>query len=304
MDFNIRDNTCRLKERVPPAEPSKIIASGVKENSYGNGGVPPYPPQDPYNPGGNTRIRISRDTTRKGGDYSNFRAASVEECSRACVRDTRCRAFDYGKHSGICWMKNSIPRATRDINTVSGIKEWNNSGNDNLNPPGGYPPHTRPEIIEGMEVSRGMTRHGGDYAHFKARNTRECARLCRTDSVCRAFDFNKGNKTCWLKNSVPRSRPDRNTNSGVKRSGSQDGYPPPFSNTDQGFNISYNTSRNGGDYKHYIAGSLEECSRSCRHEYNCRAFNYVVSSRECWLKETVPPARSNKNVISGVKNRY
>jgi hypothetical protein len=303
MDFNIQDNTCRLKDRVSPAEHSTIYASGIKENSYS--GYPPYPPQDSYSPGGSGRMRISRDTSRRGGDYKNYVVASVEECANACKRDYRCRAFDFEKRNGTCWMKSSVPTARRDRNVVSGVKEADNSGNYDPNPPGGYYPPSGSKLVEGMLITKKTTLPGGDYSNFTVRNIRECAKECNRDYRCRSFNFDKRSKRCWLKNSVPRARPDHNVTSGIKQADNSGGYTPPPSSgyyppssAPNDFNISYNTTRNGGDYNRVIAGSLQDCADICRRENRCRAFSYIQNTRQCWLKDSVPPARANRDVGS------
>ena len=55
------------------------------------------------------------------------------------------------------------------------------------------------EQLEGTDVDRGYQRAGSDYANYHAKNARHCARDCMEESRCKAFDFNKYDQTCWLK---------------------------------------------------------------------------------------------------------
>lgn len=68
------------------------------------------------------------------------------------------------------------------------------------------------------------------------------------------------------------------------------------------------TDRPGKDYRNF---SLEDpnpglCAQKCSEENRCEAYTYVppgvqAEKAQCWLKESVPGARSQNGLVSGVK---
>ena len=224
MDFNITNNSCRLKDRVPSPRPSRIIASGVKQGDYNSGGDDPYPPggyypNPPNRPDDVGGMEITRNMKRNGGDYTNFTVGSMKECARACGRDNNCQSFNYGKQRKDCWLKNTIPAGVRNNTVISGIKRGENNDGYFPNPPGGYYPDrpNRPDNVDGMEITRNIKRNGGDYTNFTVRNMKECARACSRDNNCRSFNYGKQKRDCWLKNNIPSGVPNNTVISGIKR---------------------------------------------------------------------------------------
>jgi len=66
-----------------------------------------------------------------------------------------------------------------------------------------------------------------------------------------------------------------------------------------GAEVDYN--RNGGDYKDFVAGSLQDCLSACERESRCKAITFTKSSRQCWMKESVPSRAPDSLYISAVK---
>jgi hypothetical protein len=58
----------------------------------------------------------------------------------------------------------------------------------------------------------------------------------------------------------------------------------------------------GGDYRNFdITGGADACRTAClRDDKTCRAWTYVKATRHCWLKNSVPAARSNDCCTSGI----
>lgn len=243
-------------------------------------------------------MQIEKHVQRYGGDYTNFNTKNARHCARECARDARCQAFDFNKYDKSCWLKDRIPPARQNRDITSGVKEQRHhqgGGND---------------VIAGIPIDRGFDRAGADYAHFGVQNARQCAEECANDLRCRAFDFNKNDRTCWLKDRVPPKRQNREVVSGAKgRSGQGGGgyggghggggYNPPSEIA--GLRIYNNVKRNGGDYNNFIVGSIEECARACARDHRCQSFNFGKQRRDCWLKDFVPGGFPNNTVISGVK---
>lgn len=60
-------------------------------------------------------------------------------------------------------------------------------------------------------------------------------------------------------------------------------------------------NRNGGDYKDFVASGLGECLDACAREAQCRALTFTKSSRQCWMKSSVPLRQPDTQYISAVK---
>jgi hypothetical protein len=63
------------------------------------------------------------------------------------------------------------------------------------------------------------------------------------------------------------------------------------------------TNRQGYDFDAFGKGApnVELCAEMCRVEPDCKAVTYVISLKTCWMKNHVPPATSNPDMISSVK---
>lgn len=97
---------CWLKGPMPDAQPNNCCTSGV---------VPR--PQEP-------------GIDRAGGDYANFenQTSVTSECQHACEKDPQCLAWTSVRPGlqgpkGRCWLKNTIPPATRNTCCWSGVVE-------------------------------------------------------------------------------------------------------------------------------------------------------------------------------------
>jgi hypothetical protein len=60
-------------------------------------------------------------------------------------------------------------------------------------------------------------------------------------------------------------------------------------------------NRDGSDYKDFVAGSITECLETCVQEKQCRAITYNKSSRQCWMKHSVPLRSNDSSYVSAVK---
>ncbi|MGE0847892.1 MAG: MG2 domain-containing protein, partial [Flavobacteriaceae bacterium] len=56
-------------------------------------------------------IVLSRDTDFFGGDYETKKGISLDDCSRACVADSRCAAFTYNEKARWCFLKEKLGEA-------------------------------------------------------------------------------------------------------------------------------------------------------------------------------------------------
>ena len=109
--FNLRTDTCYLKDRVGNYQRNQDTVTGVKSDA-GGGGRP-----------------WSEDLTEeegydyRGGDYDSFDAPSVSSCKSACRRDDRCVAYSYNLRTDTCYLKDRVGSYQRNSDTVTGVKE-------------------------------------------------------------------------------------------------------------------------------------------------------------------------------------
>jgi hypothetical protein len=62
-----------------------------------------------------------------------------------------------------------------------------------------------------------------------------------------------------------------------------------------------NTSFSGEDYDLVRASNAANCVQICRSQSACRSMTFAPSSGACWLKRSVPPARSGAGWVSAAK---
>jgi len=148
-----------------------------------------------------------------------------------------------------------------------------------------------------MQIYQSLQRPGGDYNNFYANNYEQCANACTRDSRCRAFDFDRRQKTCWLKDRVPRPVTNYDVVSGTKRSGGGN----VGNDVVGGIPMERGRSRPGGDYTNFRAENGAQCAMECSKDPRCRAFDFNGNQRVCWLKDRVPAAVNGRNIVSGVK---
>jgi hypothetical protein len=129
-----------------------------------------------------------------------------------------------------------------------------------------------------------------------------CDAMCKEDSSCIAYTFNKQNRNCWLKTSIQsifQINPDiaiSAVKSVVVKNNLQSDSPSLqiFEN----FDISTNDEVRG------IANSNEEsCKVTCLREDSCAALTFNKTNNMCWLKKSVSNIFAiDKNIaISAVK---
>ena len=163
---------------------------------------------------------LELDTNRYGQDYRSVElpAADPKLCQEICNREPQCKAFTYVKPgvqgpSPRCWLKHSVPGPNRDPNCVSGVKATSSS-----------PQPSRDATVYFGPLEFDQDRLGLDYTSFNlpAADPRLCQAACAKDARCKAFTYVKPGyqgsaARCWLKHSVPETRPNPCCVSGVKR---------------------------------------------------------------------------------------
>jgi PAN domain len=70
---------------------------------------------------------LEQGTNRFGGDYTNRDLATAQLCQQACASEAQCKAWTWVK-PGVqgqiakCWLKNSVPAASKNDCCTSGVK--------------------------------------------------------------------------------------------------------------------------------------------------------------------------------------
>ena len=154
---------------------------------------------------GASTVSVEVDTQRAGGDYTNYPTNSPRQCANDCARDRRCLAFDFSRHDRQCWLKSYVPGARFNRDVVSGVKNMNGPANDG-----------NARWVGNMRIEKDTQRAFGDYTNFVVPDPQACARRCSRDSRCLAFEYGRADRRCWLKNTVPAARYNRDVISGVK----------------------------------------------------------------------------------------
>ena len=129
-----------------------------------------------------------------------------------------------------------------------------------------------------------------------------CDAMCKEDSFCIAYTFNKKNRNCWLKTSIQsifQINPDIAI-SAVKSVVVKSNLQTESASLQifQNFDIASNDEVRG------IANSNEElCKATCLREDSCAALTFNQTNNMCWLKKSVSNIFSiDKNIaISAVK---
>lgn len=200
-------------------------------------------------------------TDRPGATYATkSNISTVNACELECIKDTDCRAWSYDPNGKACNLKSKITTWTPSASLTSGI---------------------RPRF----EVD--VDRNGSDLFTFMVPDAPDgklttsaaiCAGACGLDSRCASYTY--ANKTCYLKNGVPKTSTLTNAVSGVKL--------PTEPNTDRG----------GGDYDRFTS-TAAECANRCAKDSRCLAYTFAGDT--CYLKESVPYPTLGKGLTSGIK---
>jgi hypothetical protein len=69
-------------------------------------------------------LTMEENMDRAGSDDTGV-ALSIrdpEVCRMKCANDARCRAYTYRRSTAMCWLKDSVPAAQSDLDTVAGFK--------------------------------------------------------------------------------------------------------------------------------------------------------------------------------------
>jgi hypothetical protein len=275
--YNNLKSVCYLKDRVPEAERDSGVTSGVKRGSSSGSW------------GGSGRFSEERGVAYRGDDFSKFRSRGQEACERECSSDRRCVGYTYNYQTEMCFLKDSLGRAERDSDTVSGVKR-DGGGSGSGSGWGGN-----------LTEEWNLAYRGDDYTDFRSTNLQDCKDACRRDRRCVGYTYNHRSDVCYLKDRIGRAERDDDTISGTK--GGSGGGRPPGSGYDD-LTQEWGVNRPGSDYRDYRTDDADDCRDECRRDRRCRAYAFNTRDRVCYLKDRVPGSERKSDVVSGVKGGY
>jgi len=188
---------CWLKHSVPAAKKNFCCVSGTKGTK----------------PASSNMGKMEWNIDRPGSDFSNFNLpnANPQLCRSKCAGNPKCKAWTYVRPHTTqgpnprCWLKHSVPAASKNSCCVSGRK---------VSKP--KPPTPK------MEWN--IDRPGSDFSNFNL--TKADPQLCRSKCAgnpkCKAWTYVRPHTTqgpnprCWLKHSVPAASKNSCCVSGVR----------------------------------------------------------------------------------------
>jgi len=112
FDFYNSDKSCWLKDKVYQAREYQGVVSGAKLSK-----------QPGKSRAVSGKMELLFDTQRPGGDYTSFRAQSLQQCTNKCLQDPQCAAFDFTTSDYFCYLKNWLPPSRNYTGIVSGVKK-------------------------------------------------------------------------------------------------------------------------------------------------------------------------------------
>jgi hypothetical protein len=277
-------------------------------------------------------VEFASNTDRPGMDLTSVLNNSLDpqECRASCLKNPACKAFSLRKTFHACMLKSGVPAAVgASSDFVSGIVEtgfevgidrpgFDISGSNPLSAasahecqrlctqngvcaaftfvpgtqacflkgriPGAFP---NENVISGVPLRRGnFNRPGQDLPGMPlfGQTADGCEQACALRNDCFAYTHVNANGQCWLKRIGPDPVFD---------------CPSCVSGTVKA--IENNVDRPGSDIGSLTTDNERACAASCGLNAACRAWSWVKSSKNCFLKHATPGIVLNDNVVSGIK---
>jgi hypothetical protein len=154
-------------------------------------------------------------------------------------------------------------------------------------------PQTSARLVAGMQLEYGVERLGSGYRRMPKQHAEDCARACGDLDSCLSFRYVPRDRQCVLFNALVDSQPRPGVVSGVRAGGRQW--------EQDGFALHQDVGLAGRDYRHQNSAGLAQCIELCGADPQCQAFSFDTGNARCALKQTVPPRRYRKGLISGFR---
>jgi len=242
-----------------------------------------------------------------GGDYNSFQSPSLSGCKSACRRDRRCQAYTYLSRKQECYLKDQVGPTGRSVEAITGVKAGYGDGGDRGNRGDrgdrgdrggegrGGDHGDRGDRGGRLTEEWGYDRSGSDYRSFDVRTMGECKRSCAEDRRCQAFTFLTRTATCYLKDRA--GYPQRQNGAVTGAKGGGGGFNPFIS----GLTEEAGYDRKGDDYSRTRARGLDACKIACRRDSRCRAYTFITTSGDCYLKSHINSQEYNPEAVTGYK---
>ena len=141
----------------------------------------------------------------------------------------------------------------------------------------------------------GIDLYGFDLrSNLPADSAENCQRMCASLASCKAYTFNMRVERCFLK---------ENAEFAYKNAAAVSGYRTGLDRniTAMPFTISEGWDWPGSDYRNLKGVKFDNCLKACEYDAACKAFSYVSSKKQCWLKTGIKEAMAARGVVSGIK---
>jgi VHL beta domain/PAN domain len=126
-----------------------------------------------------------------------------------------------------------------------------------------------------------------------------CAAACRADNSCKAFSYDKWDRTCALKGEIGTFRLEPRTASGFPAVAAF----PPMSDEPVRMACSPARLESDSESKSMSGASFSQCQSSCENDKDCVAFTYQSAQKSCLLLQSVSRMVPDTVAVSGVKRQ-
>ena len=140
--------------------------------------------------------------------------------------------------------------------------------------------------------------YGGDFRRIEQVDLQRCAASCSSNKRCKAYSFDKWNRTCFLKDRIGLLLLEPSSVTAV-RAGLQVEramHPPQFAKQ-------ANRAFSGKVLPAMGAATGESCEKLCAEDVDCVAFSYGKAARQCQLYSSAEEYVIQRGFESGVKRQ-
>jgi hypothetical protein len=145
-----------------------------------------------------------------------------------------------------------------------------------------------------LTMENDVDRVGSDYQKLPGlKDALSCRARCAGDARCKAFAWVRSNGDCYLKDPAPAPTPNAGLVSGVRSAVPQG----------DALTMENDVDRVGSDYQK-LPGLKDalSCRARCAGDARCKAFAWVRSNGDCYLKDPAPAPTPNAGLVSGARS--
>ncbi len=161
-------------------------------------------------------------------------------------------------------------------------------------PPVYTPPPQQPPPPQNMVEAHGFDLFGQDGDAIRNMSYQQCSDACRDNQGCVAVSYRGDLRRCYMKTSVDLLVRNKKSSVAVKPHAQANLRTSNFELAPQ-FDIP------GFDIGSLRLDSAQDCLRVCEARSDCRAFSFVTTTNQCWLKSGYRRSKAAKAVVSGYR---